>query len=292
MTLSKQGRIHPWAYLAAILKFRIANHKNIVKGLLPKHLMKKVLLIIIAVLMIAIIAGAVFFNSKKKITYDFITVKPQTLIQEVNITGQIKPAQSVDLAFEKGGKVSQIYVKVGDKTEINQKLIELTNDDLMAQLSKARAATETAEAGALSAQAQMENAEAALLQYGAALDKEQAKLQELQKGTRAEEMQITQSKVLQAEQAMTDARKNLTGIEAKAQTDLDNLYQEVVDLVNKAYNTGDEAINKYVKDLFSNTGASYELSFSTSNSQAKSDVEWQRLTVEQVLSAWKIGHCP
>ena len=249
--------------------------------------MKKIFLIIIAVLMIAIIAGAMFFNSRKKITYDFITVKPQTLIQEVNVTGQIKPAQSVDLAFEKGGKVSAIYVKVGDKTGINQKLIELTNNDLTAQLAKASAAEETAQAVALSAQAQMENVQSAILQYSAALNKEQAKLQEMQKGTRAEEIQVTQSKVTQAEQALADAKKNLTGIEAKAQTDMDNLYQEVIDIVNKAYNTADEAINKYIKDLFNNTGSGYELSFSTSNSQAKNDAEWQRLTVEQVLSAWK-----
>ncbi|MEK9165643.1 MAG: efflux RND transporter periplasmic adaptor subunit [Patescibacteria group bacterium] len=249
--------------------------------------MKKSLLITAAVLTIAVVVGAVFFNSKKKITYDFITVKPQTLIQEVNVTGQIKPARNVDLAFEKGGKVSQIYVKVGDKIDENQKLIELINADLAAQLAKARAVAESAEAGALSAQAQIENVGAALLQYSAALDKEQAKLQELQKGTRKEELQVAQSKVVQAEQSLADAQKNLIGIKAKAQTDLDNLYQEIIDIVNKAYNSGDEAINKYVKDLFNKTGASYELSFSTSNSQAKSDAEWQRLTVEQVLSAWK-----
>jgi RND family efflux transporter MFP subunit len=74
----------------------------------------------------------------------------------------------------------------------------------------------------------------------------------------------------------------------KADIDLANIYGDVICTVSDAYTAADDAINKQVKDLFDkSSGSSYKLSFTTADSQAKSDVEWQRFRVDQELTQWK-----
>jgi len=61
------------------------------------------------------------------------------IIQEVSVTGNVKPAQSVDLAFETSGKISGVYADVGDRVRTGQTLAQLDISELSAQLNKALA---------------------------------------------------------------------------------------------------------------------------------------------------------
>ena len=97
-------------------------------------------------LIIIFFFGYFIFGGSKTPTYTTVTAKRGTIIQEVSVTGRVKPAQSVDLAFEKTGKVAHIYVNIGDKVSTGEKLITLTNDDIYAQLLQAEAGVQNAQA--------------------------------------------------------------------------------------------------------------------------------------------------
>lgn len=249
-----------------------------------KKVVKKLTVIFGVVL---VLGGAIFgykyFSSQKKPTYDFVVAKKDILIQEVSVTGRVKPAESVDLAFESGGKVAAINVKVGDKVIKDQVLAELDNAGMMAQLRQA-------EAG-------IENTKAQLAQYQATLENEQAKLLELNRGTRKEEIKLAETKKANAEKALVDTRdnlakattkaeselnkakqsvsdyeKNLDNIESKAETDLANIYDDIEDILNDGYAKAHDAVNTKTAGMFNGN----VLTFSTSDSSVKANAEARR----------------
>jgi len=123
--------------------------------------------VIIIFIIIVIIGGYFYFGRDKRPDYEYTTVQKGKIIQEVSVTGKVKPATSVDLAFEKSGKVSAVYVKVGDKIRAGQTLAVLNNADTAAQLLQAQATLESA----------------------------QAKLEEYKKGTSADDLAAKQAEL-------------------------------------------------------------------------------------------------
>lgn len=113
-------------------------------------------LIGIIIVLVLVVGTYFYFSIEKKITFNTITAKRADVIQEVSVTGRVQPVESVNLAFEKSGKVAQVYVEVGDEVKIGQTLAILEKTDILAQFQQA-------EAG-------VENAKAQLKQYQAALE--------------------------------------------------------------------------------------------------------------------------
>lgn len=217
-----------------------------------KNFIKKPIFIISAAVFIAISIGGYFYFTKEDApTYEFLLAKRGDIAEEVSVTGKVKPAESVDLAFEKSGKTAKIYVEVGDGVSVGQKLLSLDDSDVSSQLS----------------------------QYEALLEKEQARLNELKSGTRTEELQVAQIKVSNAQKSLADANANLENVKTKADIDLKNLYDDIKDILNDAYYKADDAVNKQIDELFvDDQTANPKLNFGTSDSQAKTDSEWGRLS--------------
>ena len=187
----------------------------------PKQLHKKTkfykskkLMWTIAIATIAVIAGIFYFGKEEPITYDTIIAERGELIQEVSVTGRVEPAESVNLSFETSGRVSEIFVDVGDIVTVGQELLKLNAADMQAMLNQAYA-------GASGAQAQLQ-------QYEAAVRNQEAMLADIKQGTRPEEMQIAQTTVENAEKALEDAEKNLENVKNKAEADLQNAYSSVL----------------------------------------------------------------
>jgi len=222
--------------------------------------MKKRYLIILIVIVI-IAAGTVFILTRpKKSNFEFATVERQNLVQEVNVTGKVKAAEAVDLAFEKGGRVVNIYVDTGSIIEAGNALLALDSSELQAQLNQAKAQLEVQEVA----------------------------LQKLQKGARAEEIDVLQTKVVNAQKAVSDAQTTLANAKTKASTDLTNLYDDVGDILQSAYASADDAVNKQTDDLFSNDlSDSPLLTFQVSNSQNKIAAEQQRVASKNALKELK-----
>lgn len=75
-----------------------------------------------------------------------LTVQKGTFLQQVSLSGKVIAAQDVDLGFSQGGRVSRVYVKVGDVVSAGRTLAEVENGDLRASVLQRQAALETAEA--------------------------------------------------------------------------------------------------------------------------------------------------
>ena len=84
--------------------------------------MKKTIVIfsILAIIGGVILGAYGYFGGNKFPDYDFITAEKKDLIQEVSVTGRVKPAESVDLAFERSGRVTSVGAIVGDKVKTGQ----------------------------------------------------------------------------------------------------------------------------------------------------------------------------
>jgi len=165
-----------------------------------KFLKNPILIVILASIVGLSIGGYAYFNSSKKQNNDGLTVAKMNLSEEVTATGKIKPAENVDLAFERGGKISGVYAKVGDRVEAGKVLLSTESSDYSAQVAQAQAL--------LSAQ--------------------EAKLAELRRGSRPEELQIQESAVTNADLAKSEAQRNIETVKNKADASLDDAYNNLL----------------------------------------------------------------
>lgn len=226
--------------------------------------MKKSLKIILTIILILAATAAVlwfvFLREPKQSEFTYITAEKKTLTQEVSVTGRIKPTQNVNLSFENSGKVSGVYAEIGDKVTAGQTLVALYSAELKAQLAQAEAQ----------------------------LEAEQVELAKIKKGARQEEIDIAQTTVENAEKEITEAETNLENVQNTANTDLNNLYDEISDLLYDAYTTADDAVTRQTDEMFNNDSTDNpSLTFSTSDSQAKIDTEWQRVLSRDALRNFK-----
>lgn len=139
-------------------------------------LTKKQIYIISAAILL-IVSGYLFFGRSNNSLYSYVQVSKGDVVQEVSVTGRVKPSEDVSLAFEKGGKITSINIAVGDKVDRGEILMRLDNSELLAQLAGAEAN----------------------------LKAQQAKLDEYKKGTRPEEIKIQEVKVANAKTVVNDA---------------------------------------------------------------------------------------
>ena len=160
----------------------------------------------LVVSVLGLILGAGFLSygylfSQKQPMYDAVAAKVGVVVQEVSVTGKVKAAESADLSFEKSGRVSAIYTKVGDVVAENKLLLELDASDIEAQLDEAEAN----------------------------LRVQESKLRELVMGTRPEELSIYTGKLFNAKVAFGDAQKNMVNVINDAYTKSDDAVRNKAD---------------------------------------------------------------
>lgn len=218
------------------------------------------------------VASAVFIGvgvyayvqlSSDTVQYETAVVSRRDMQEEVSVTGEVKPTEEVLLAFEVGGKVAAVNADVGDVVARGQILASLDSSAVSAQLQASRAA-------ALAAQSVAK-------EYELALESELARLDELKLGTRPEEIFVSQTKLVNARQALTGAESNLAAVKQKGAQDLDNLYLGASDVLNEAYVHANDALVKYTDVMFSNSFSSKnELVFIVLNQENKLAAENSR----------------
>ncbi len=64
---------------------------------------------------IAVIGYSLFSGGEGESGVDIVVVSRGDILQEVSVTGRVKPAQAVDLAFEVSGRISYLPVSVGER---------------------------------------------------------------------------------------------------------------------------------------------------------------------------------
>ncbi|MBI3626753.1 efflux RND transporter periplasmic adaptor subunit [Candidatus Uhrbacteria bacterium] len=234
----------------------------------------RVKLIVSGVIVLAV-ASIFYFDYKKNRSdnREIIHVKKADIVQQVTVTGTTKASESVNLGFEKVGKVKNINVKVGDMVKTGQTLLSIDSKDVYAQLSQANAS--------------LESSQASLQQYQAALSVQKSKLDELKKGARPEEISVTQAKVDSAQTTLADAKENLANIKTKASADLSNLYGTTSEVLNDALIKAQDSVQKQTDDLFVNDdGTNPQVTFAIIDGQIENDVKALRLKVTGELNVW------
>ncbi|MDO8443555.1 MAG: HlyD family efflux transporter periplasmic adaptor subunit [Candidatus Azambacteria bacterium] len=108
--------------------------------------LKRPVWISVIVISVIILGGYFIFSGGKKSEPEFITVKRGAILQEVSVVGNVKPVKSVDLAFEKSGKISFVLAEVGDYVSSGATLVGQDSSELYSQLEKANADLETQKA--------------------------------------------------------------------------------------------------------------------------------------------------
>ncbi|MBU4141436.1 efflux RND transporter periplasmic adaptor subunit, partial [Patescibacteria group bacterium] len=210
-----------------------------------------------------LIIAAVWYNNSTQaptMTYETATAEIKTITQEVSVTGKIKPANSIDLSFERSGKINNIYAEIGDKVKTGQSLASIDNEEILANLSGAKAQ----------------------------LDGANAKLDELTRGARPEEIKISETAVANAQKSLADQETNLINIQTTADINLANLYGKAKDILNDEYAKAYNSINTQIANLFFNAATSNPLlTFTTTDSQAKTDSETQRVMAGASLKTLK-----
>lgn len=79
-------------------------------------------------------------------TYETADVAKGKLAQTVEVTGEIKPAERIDLSFKTSGTLSRVFVKIGDQVKTGQVLADLEDADLNYAYDRARASLAVAQA--------------------------------------------------------------------------------------------------------------------------------------------------
>lgn len=207
--------------------------------------LKRPVVFIPLIVVLAIVSASYFYFFKpKKPIYEFAAAERTNLVQEVSLTGRVKPAKSANLGFEINGRVARIYAEIGDTIAAGQILIRLENADLFAKLEEARA-----------------NAKA-----------QKAKLDELKKGVRPEEVQIQEEKIKSAATALLEAEKGFG------------------DKLQDAYTKSDDAVRNKIDQFYNNPKSrNPEFNIVAANSQLKITLEEEKIKIEDILNSWQLS---
>lgn len=103
---------------------------------MKRFLKKKYLLIGGVVLVVAIAMAVKLSNGNGK---QYATVVRADVVQQVAVTGKVKPQKSVELGFDQGGRVGSVYASVGQTVEAGEVLASLESGQASADLAKAQA---------------------------------------------------------------------------------------------------------------------------------------------------------
>ena len=174
--------------------------------MLKKIFSKKVIIIIIVIAVLGFIIYS-FFVKNGEPEYILEKVSYGTVIKEVSETGAVKISEEINLSFKNSGRIDKIYIKVGDKVELGQKLVKLDTKQLYIELTEAQAALEVT----------------------------QADYNKLLAGSSAEEIKVAETEVLNAQVVLDNAEQSLEDIKADAEEDLNQTYENALDILDDAY---------------------------------------------------------
>jgi len=88
----------------------------------------------------------VFITSSSHPSNQFVTVTRENVVEAVTSPGTVKAAESIDLGFERGGRISSVNAQEGDTVTAGEVIATVDSSDVYAQYSSAKAALAGAQA--------------------------------------------------------------------------------------------------------------------------------------------------
>lgn len=180
---------------------------------LPRWIKRRSTIFIAITLFVIVVLAARSCGPTRSAPVQTVSVQRGDLVQTVSVVGTVKAAERVDLAFERGGRLTYVGVSVGSRVRAGQLLLRLDAGTLPAQWRSAQASAEA----------------------------ERVRHEELKRGTRPEELAAARTKVANAEVALANAEAHRTDVGRTAAADLNaDLAVAIVDAqeaVTKAKST-------------------------------------------------------
>ncbi len=190
---------------------------------------------LIGLTIVVILIVYFFLRGGSATTIESAVVTAGDVIEKVSVTGKISPVDKADLSFDTSGSISKIYVKVGDKVSKGDILASLDNADTVASLASA-----------------------------------QAKLDDLTRSLRPEELQLEQSKV-------DIASANFVNTKTAA-----------INASRNAYVQTQGALVNYTDGFFTNSqSANPTININTQSNTTKSAIDFERVVAGDNLKSWK-----
>lgn len=185
---------------------------------------------------VAVIILIFFFRSRSGGPHiETATAARGTVVEHVSVTGKVSPVDKADLAFQKSGVLAQLYVSVGDSVVSGDPLASLQSDSDKANLIQA-----------------------------------QAKLDDISRALRPEELAVEQSKVF------------------SSQVSLNNAKADALDAARDAYVKAQQAVTNYADTLFSNPqSANPTITVNTASYAVQNNINFERVGVTDILTRWK-----
>jgi HlyD family secretion protein len=172
------------------------------------------------------------------------------LTVQVESSGNVRPARTVELPFQVTGQIEQVLVKAGDQVRAGQPLARLNDHDLQLQVRQAQADLKTAESRLDKAR----NGASTPLDVASAESKLQAAQAQLQKTRAGSGTDLRQAQAnLQAAQLRLDALKNPTPAKlSAAQLDLSQARTALAtgrDSLSAAKTSAEQELNRATQSL-------------------------------------------
>ncbi|HVM73489.1 MAG TPA: efflux RND transporter periplasmic adaptor subunit [Candidatus Paceibacterota bacterium] len=147
---------------------------------LQKFLRPDVIVAATAIIAVLVV-GIVYLMTSIKPSEAYVLPTSGTIVQEVNTTGTVAAATSLDLSFQTGGQISYAGPAVGTHVSAGATLATLSGADLEAQLEQAKAGLAAA----------------------------QAQLASLQAGATPQAIAVSQTSLTNAQNALTQAKQSI-----------------------------------------------------------------------------------
>lgn len=203
---------------------------------------KKIIYIVLALL--GAILGLFYFLRSTPYEGGYITIGTRDIVQEVSVTGKVKPVSSASLAFDRIGRIIRFNTDVGARVFPGEVLVSLESGELLANLEQAEANVRVQE----------------------------AKLDELKRGSRLEDIQISQAQVDSATAAHSDSKRGL------------------IEKIGDAFTKSDDAIRNRIDRMFNNPkSSSPRLVFTVSDIVLSDQIESERYILESLLNNWSVS---
>ena len=152
------------------------------------------------VAVVAVIGSSVFLKNSND-DGETLVVRAGTFVQQVSTSGTVVAADDVDLGFTQSGRISRVYVKVGDTVALGKILAEIENGD----------------------------SRAAVLQRQATVEAEQARLRSIEEGTRPEELAVGEAEVESAKATLAQRSQGVIDAIESAYADADDAIRNQFD---------------------------------------------------------------
>ena len=193
-----------------------------------------------AIIVVILIATYIYKSGSASRSSHQVVIAPVDFVQKVAVTGKVVSAENVDLGFETSGRVAAVPIKVGDKVSKGQILASLSSGDAYGNV----------------------------LQRQALVAAEQAKLAEVMRGSRPEDITLAETDVQSAKSSLEQSKQN------------------IIDQIKDAFTRSDDAVRSKVDQMYKNPRTVTPEIIPFDNYTLQQSLNDQRLQIGDMLKAW------